>query len=649
MLKKLTITVYCLTIVMLFSVHGFAFTGEIPDGLTVQTHFIEDKGNVIGVVELDIAKDYYAYALHNASGVGLPTQLVVKNSKGEVLPTYFPAGVERFDYYEKDKKILAFSSKVFLFTDFGTGDAQSVDVSTFTAELSMLLCSKEHCLPVQAPLTFSVPKTKLPPSEKEILLAFLQKTKQLGNVNASLMDKSSSVDKNISGDVRQEKHDTGDDSADLREKFHSSTAVKGFTTSEAAEQQNIELAAWNFSPQPFAESLEVAGLGKALLFGLLAGFILNLMPCVLPVLTLKMHSLLRSEDGEHRLQAFRTHNLFFAAGIICQFFILALILGSAQLMWGELFQNVYFVASMLVIIFALALSLFGVFTLPMLDLKSTPDSSPRRQAFITGIVATLLATPCSGPLLGGVLSFALLQPIYIIMIVVTAVGVGMSLPYLFFAWRPQCVRFFPKPGAWMELLEKLVAFFLLGTAVYIFSILPSYAHTLMLATIVIVSLCAWIYGHYGGLAAPAWRRKAFATLFFASMILAVLYGVKEPQVQVVQWQEFKAHEFSANLGKKSMLVEFTADWCPNCKFVEKTVLTPENLRKWQKEYDIAFVRVDFTRDNAQGEALLHALGSKSIPFTAVFGKGENALSPIVLRDIFSTKDMAIALEQATVR
>ncbi len=641
MKKKLIMKSFYFVVFVLLSTHAFAFTDGIPEGLKVQAQYVEDKGNVIGVVELDIAKDYYAYAPDNASGVGLPTQLVVKNSAGEILPAYFPAGVERIDYYEKDKKILAFTDKIYLFVELGDVDAKNLADAKFTAELSMLLCSTEHCLPVRAQVSFSGAQMSSSLTEKQNLIDLFQKAKQLGNVNAALMEED------ISSAMQQEKGGA----SKLQERFNSSVSANGFSTDKAPAQESIEKQSaneiqWNFSPQPFAENLEVAGLGKALLFGLLAGFILNLMPCVLPVLTLKMHSLLRAEDGEQRMQAFRTHNLFFAAGIVFQFFILALILGSAQLMWGELFQNVYFVASMLVIVFALSLSLLGVFTLPMLDLKASTTSSPRRQAFMTGIVATLLATPCSGPLLGGVLSFALLQPIYIVVLVVTAVGLGMSAPYLFFAWRPQCVRFLPKPGAWMELLEKLVAFFLLGTAIYIFSILPSYAHISILTTLLVVTLCAWLYGHYGGLAAPAWRRKMFATLFFVSMFTAVFYGVKEPQEQEVQWQEFSVHEFTANLGKKAMVVEFTADWCPNCKFVEKTVLTSENLLKWHKEYDVSFIRVDFTRDNAHGEALLHALGSKSIPFTAIFGKGSNANRPIVLRDIFSTTDMETALEQA---
>ncbi len=641
-MKKLNVYIFLFAFSILsvfLSSSSFAFMDEIPEGLSVKTQYAESNGNIIGVVELGIASDYYAYAPGNGQNVGLPTQLIAKSAEGKILPSYLPAGIERFDYYEKDKRILAYAGNVVLFADLGKWDKDAIENSKVDAELSMLLCSKEHCLPVRVPLNFTLPMSMPPSLEKQNYAELFQKAFARGNANAGLVLEQSApeAEQGGSGKLQGKLASLSNSSTELSESDGNVSQASG---------NALATNSWNFSPQAFSQSLEVSTLSKALLLGLLAGLILNLMPCVLPVLTLKMHSLLRAEDGPERIQAFRTHNLFFAAGIICQFLLLAFILGSAQLMWGELFQNVYFVASMLVIIFALALSLLGIFNLPMLDLKSSVSTSPRRQAFITGMVATLLATPCSGPLLGGVLSWALLQPLYLVLLIITAVGVGMSLPYFLFALKPQCVRFLPKPGAWMGVLERLVAFFLLGTALYIFSIMPSYAYIPMLFALLVLAFCAWIWGHFGGLNAPAWRRRALAGLFMLSLVGAVVYGVKEPTQDTVAWQDFNGPAFSQQLGKKAMVVEFTADWCPNCKFVEKTALTQENLLKWQKKYGVTFVKVDFTRDNIDGEALLHALGSKSIPFTAIFGLGEDAQKPIVIRDIYSAEDMEIALQQA---
>ncbi len=563
-MKKLSmyLFVFIISFMSLRAVPACAFMDEIPEGLEVQSQLVIDNGTLIGVVELHIAKDYYAYASGNAQSVGLPTQLIVTNSTGKIFPSYLPAGVERQDYYEKDKRILAYNDKIFLFADLGLLNENTKNETSFTAKLSMLLCSKQHCLPVRVPLTFQIPTTPLPSLQTQPFATLFHATKALGNANAALMQAEvAQPQQQASSSTSLSKLQGKLDTFDTRS--HSPSDVATQNSTEQGPKDGNQPTTWNFSPQPFTEGLEVSSLGKALLFGLLAGLILNLMPCVLPVLTLKMHSLLRSEDGEERKQAFKIHNLYFAAGIMCQFFLLAIILGSAKLMWGELFQNVYFVSFMLVIIFALALSLMGLFTLPIIDLKASASLSPRRQAFVTGMVATLLATPCSGPLLGGVLSWTLLQPLYLIIIIITTVGIGMSLPYLLFAVQPHYVRFLPKPGNWMHALERFVAFFLLATAVYIFSVLPSYAHITMLATLLLVAFCGWLWGHFGGLSAPKWRRRILAGVFLLSMTSAVVYGVKAPQASEFQWENFMEQSFVANLGKKAMVVEFTADWCPN--------------------------------------------------------------------------------------
>ncbi len=598
---------------------------EAPQGIEAQVRYVQERDAVMAVVELDIASQYYAYAPGNAKDVGLPTALVVHNAQGAVQATYLPKGKERKDSFQPDKLVQAYMGKIHLFVDLGKNPPQG---TSFTAELTLLLCSEKHCLPVNMPFTLTVPEVAPPLSEADSQA--WQAAKALGNTSAGVQAKNIFIR----------------DGKSVQTGIGSLSKGVPLLSFKAGSEKAIKAneAEWSFSPQAFSPVLEVSGLGKALLFGLLAGLILNLMPCVLPVLTLKIQSLLLSEEGEERIRAFRTHNIYFAAGILAQFFILALILGVAGYMWGELFQNVYFVAGMLVVIFALSLSLMGLITLPILDLKTSATASPRQQAFMTGMVATLLATPCSGPLLGGVLSWAFLQPLYLIVLIIMFVGLGMSLPYVFFSLRPQWVRFMPKPGAWMGFLEKIVAFFLLATVIYMFSILPPYAQIPMLSALLVLAFLGWLWGTVGGLAAPRWRRRTLAGLFLAGMLGAVIYGASPPKVDMVTWQNFDVATFKQNLGKKVMLVEFTADWCPNCKFVEKTVLTQENLSAWQKEYALTFVRVDITQDNVQGEKLLHALGGKSIPLTAIFGMGMTAQNPTVIRDIYSKEDLEQALK-----
>ncbi len=634
----------------LFSSNVQALGEDIPEGLAVQVHYAQHEGALWATVELDIADTYYAYAPQSSTGLsvnsGQATQLFVPSPTGSPLPVYIPWGVERDDYYEKGKRISAQMGKVYLFVNLGAVQDFSTEKAPILGKLSLLLCSTKHCLPVRLPMQFAPPQD-VPSLESQ---PYVSQWKQSVERGATPQPHVESLV------VRQEQAEN-ESSAPTQGLAAGLASLKANSINDVTHQSlhaplsslsapvKAQSATWSFSPQPYTQDLEVSSLTKALVFGLLAGLILNLMPCVLPVLTLKIQSLLLTNEGEARTQAFRTHNIYFAAGILTQFFLLGVILGSLGLMWGELFQSTLFVTAMLVIIFVLALSLFGVFTLPMFDMKSTQHASPQRQAFVTGMVATLLATPCSGPLLGGVLSWAFLQPLHYVILIIMAVGCGMALPYLLFAWQPQWVRFMPKPGAWMVLVEKLVAFFLLGTTLYIFSILPTYAHIPVLVGLLVLAVLAWLWGHFGGLSAPKWRRRALASVFIVAMALVVVQTAQEPTISATSWQNFSSKSFQASLGKQPLVVEFTADWCPNCKYVEKTVLTPENLAEWQKKYGVHFIKVDITRDNHDGEALLHALGSRSIPFTAVFGTGEAAQKPVVLRDIYTQESLEGALQQ----
>ncbi|MBR6975296.1 MAG: thioredoxin family protein, partial [Ottowia sp.] len=400
-------------------------------------------------------------------------------------------------------------------------------------------------------------------------------------------------------------------------------------------------------PQPMQAHLEVTSLGKALLLGLLAGLILNCMPCVLPVLTLKTSVLFvvgGAEDAARR-RAFREHNLLFACGILTQFLILAVGLGAAGLIWGQLFQSVALVTAMLIVVFLLGLSMLGVFTLPVIDLKAGSAASPRLNAYLTGIMATLLATPCSGPLLGGVLSWAFSQPLILLVLVFLAVGVGMSLPYLLFAYKPGLAVYLPRPGAWMGVLERLVGFFLLGTSLYLLSVLPQDRHLPLLAALLVVAAGGWVWGRFGGYDAPPLRRR-FLGCAMALLTVVVVVHASQTSTPVVHWAEFSATDVRTHLGKKLILLEFTADWCPSCKFMEQAVFTQERLRRWQKRYQVELVRVDLTRPNPAAEALLQELGSSSIPLTAVFPAGSGATAPLVLRDIFTAATLEQALRRA---
>lgn len=406
--------------------------------------------------------------------------------------------------------------------------------------------------------------------------------------------------------------------------------------------------AYDFAPQFFRPGLEVGGLGKALLLAFLAGMLLNAMPCVLPVLSLKCSAILAVSGQEARTEQerrFREHSIWFAVGILCYFFILGGVLGLAGLAWGQLFQQPALLLGLGVVLFLLGLSLFGVFDLPMIDLKGNtgPSDRPRLQAFSTGMLATLLATPCSGPLLGGVLGWTLSRSPSTILPVFMAIGAGMTVPYLGMAVWPGLVRVLPRPGTWNIHLERGVGFLLVGTTIYLVQILPQSLLTPALICLWAAGFSAWMWGQWTTLSQPRglrWGIRGAAALLLAATMAWAL----TPAPAGVAWEPFDPVQFEARLGAQPILMDFTADWCPNCKVLERTTLRDAVIKPLQERYGLVLIKVDMTQEDARKMALLKALGSQSIPVVALFPPGDAAASPVVLRDLFTSGQLTDVLQ-----
>ena len=482
---------------------------------------------------------------------------------------------------------------------------------TVTASINALLCSDTSCRPVRETVVITpAPADSLPPAEDQpwwprFLLS-------------------------VPGE------ETDDSQGVLTE------SVPIAAPEEAAGPSGPSL-----TPRYFAPGLEVNTLSKAAALAFLAGLILNFMPCVLPVITLKLRSFIpvaTSIPLEQR-RAFRAHNLFFALGMMLYFLILAAVIAVTGMAWGQIFQKPEAVAALTAIVFALSLSLFGVYDLPLIDLKGKAPGvkhHPKLESFTTGILATILATPCSGPFLGGVLAWALIQPPEIIALVLSCIGLGMASPYLAMALMPGLYRFLPNPGAWTVHLERLLGFLLAGTAVYLFGLLPTSEYLNMLILLWVIALAAWMWGRLTNLNQTALRRWSVRG---AAMVLVAAAAVFlfRPTTHQDPWQDFRMERFEKLLGQENLILDFTADWCPNCKFLEKTVLAPENSARIAEDHDAILLRVDLTRHEPELMALLESLGSKSIPILAIFSK-ERPDSPLVLRDLFTSGQLDEALQ-----
>lgn len=579
----------------------------------------DPSGPMLAVLTLVSAPGWHAYAVGPAeSGQSARAALAAAGTAAAAL---FPPGAPTPDPLEPDKTVLVYEGRTPIFVPLS---AEAAAAPLLSGEVRVFSCSETSCWPsalaVSLPLAGLDPAA-LPPAEGQPWWPLF-----LALRNASLASPLTACP------------DPG-----LTASLHPTPPAAPAAAAPAPETPKL-------APRSFTPALEVGGLLKAALLAFAAGFVLNFMPCVLPVVSLKLSGLLAisGEEGrQERRRILREHNFFFALGIVTYFLCLSLILGAFGMAWGEMFQSPSLAIVAAVALFALALSLFGVFHLPVVDLKITSGGRghTRRGAFLTGALATLLATPCSGPFLGGVLAWTLLQPQHVIMTVFAAIGLGMASPYGVLAIWPRLVRLMPRPGAWMQSLERVMAFLLAGTCLYFLALLPPGRILPTLGAFWATAIGATLLGrmHHA--------QSAFRGLVMGVAALAVAGGglafalTYAPQAEA-EWVAYSPEAFAARLGKDNLVLDFTADWCPTCKLLERTVLTPPRVAQWGKRHKAVFMKVDLTRQTPPAMALLRALGSQSIPVAAFFPAGDEASRPLVLRDLFTTGQFEQAMDEA---
>jgi thiol:disulfide interchange protein DsbD len=414
-----------------------------------------------------------------------------------------------------------------------------------------------------------------------------------------------------------------------------------------ADKKNT-LAHYTFAPRFL--SLGIGSILAALFFGFLAGLLLNLMPCVLPVLVLKVVGIVQnSHDRKRTIES----GFFYAAGIMIFFSLISLLIIFTGYRWGSFFQSSSFLIIVILILIAFSLSLLGLFTLPVPSFlaagSARKNTSLRIDSFSKGFFAALLATPCSGPFLGAVLAWALTQTGIVIFAVFISIGAGLAAPYFALTLFPSLVRFIPRPGGWTIIFEKVLGLLLLVSAVYFSSILNTAYYIPVTVMAVISAAGLWQFGRWGNpLRSTSMRRISFLILILT--ISAALYF---PLKTVPSSVSSGTNAFSldsliqtSSSGKVSVVV-FTADWCPNCKLVEKTVLHSDAIQTYLKNESIAVFYADITVKGTEGEDLLKSLGGTAIPFLAVFPAGNKFYEPVCLRDIYTKKDLIEAIDAAS--
>ncbi len=576
------------------------------------------NGSLVAVMWITPPEGQYIYS-HSPGPMGQPTAFLPEGDA--VLAVRYPIGKEKQDSFDPTVTIRAYEGRSPLFLELGEAQAPF----TVTGTLRMLLCSDTSCWPINDALSQQWETVPVPLPEAASH-PWWEEYEAAQVVAADAPPAQPML-------------------PSTQDAPPSAASPEGATQPEAAGTE-LEYA---FMPQYFQPGLEVSSLGKALLFAFLAGIILNAMPCVLPVVSLKLSALMAvsgEEDRQQQTAHLREHAIWFALGIFTFFLLLGGVLGAAGLAWGQLFQQAELILGLAVLLFTLGLSLFGVFDLPMIDLKGAAAAgatgSPKLQAFSTGMLATLLATPCSGPLLGGVLGWTLSRSPAIILPVFLTIGLGMALPYLLLAIRPGLVRKLPKAGAWCLHMERGMGFLLMGTTIYLVHILPEFMLLPALICLWVAAVAAWMWGQWTTLSQPAGLRWGIRGVAVAILGVSIAWALTPPSPSL-EWGEFTPASFQETLGKEPLLLDFTADWCPNCKVLESTTLSDDNMRGWQEQYGLTIIKVDLTQEDPQRMALLQALGSQSIPIVALFPVGAKSTQPLVLRDLFTAGQLEEAL------
>lgn len=388
--------------------------------------------------------------------------------------------------------------------------------------------------------------------------------------------------------------------------------------------------------EPGAASSD-AGLSQYLLFAFLGGLILNIMPCVLPVIAIKVLSFVQ-QAGEDRGRIF-VLNVTYSLGVISVFMLLATLAAFAGTSWGGQFQSVEFLIAMAALVFVMGLSLLGVFEIPIPGFVGSGAGNQKEGlsgAFMTGVFATILATPCSGPFLGPTLGWSIQQPASIIYMIWGMMGVGMASPYLLFGLFPGAVRFLPKPGNWMIRFKQFAGFVMLGTTVFLLSILNEAYLIPTLVMLLGVGLGVWMIGNLYDLSSPPatrWKVR-FAALFVAGVLSG--YGNYLASTdETLHWEPFSPGAVADALNSgKPVMVDFTADWCLTCKVVENTTLNTNSTRKVVDTHGFVTLKADWTDGSDEIREMLNRLGGDSIPTLAVFSPARPT-EPIVLRDAWT--------------
>lgn len=676
---------------MLF-VAVFLCAAEPVDLALKSEHFEVKPGDKFWVaLQVDIESGYHFY-WKNPGGAGMQPQLKWALPDGfEVtaiewpVPTkYTVAGIETYGY-EKSTTLLA---QISTESSLKNGDKE------VELELNWVVCNEETCLPGSSKETFKVKlaaatdnalessyfdkvRSKLPVPTKT--LESIKKSKIINSVVSAEGVKS---DELAHAEFFPEEQGAevpkfslkSDKQGQIQIAFEAETFTedlkgvlvvgeKGYSIEvEAPIDDEVASLDETQAPRYGVDPDEVNSTWMAIGFAFIGGLILNLMPCVLPVVSLKVLSFVKMA-GSSRITIVK-HGVSFALGVLLSFWALAIMLialksyGNA-VGWGFQLQSPLFVAFFAMVMLVLALNLFGVFEAGMGVASWAGEKQSQKNgligSFLSGVLATVVAAPCTGPFLGSALGYAFTRPSYETLAIFTSLGLGMASPYLLLSAVPSLSRFIPKPGAWMESLKQFMGFMMLFAVLWLTWVFMGQTGEgdaiLLLLAFILIGFACWIYGKW----ATPFNSKTVRTAALLVILFTLFASYKVVDFATTDkghataqsvangWEPFSVERID-ELQKAGIpvFVDFTAKWCLICQ-TNHAVLSTSEVEKQMDMKGVVRMKADWTKNDPVITEQLKKFGRSGVPLYLLYGTEEN--EPQILPQVLTPDILISAIDE----
>ena len=605
---------------------GFSVPHVVTASISARPAKIAALGHGVVVIHLAVAQGYHIQSHHPLEGFLIPASVKLLPSAGLVFGVvHYPAAITIpvLTQVTELGKLSVYEGRFDITVPFKVLQTAAEGRRKITVQLTFQACNDQSCL---------VPKTL----RLRTILRIIGAHAALSATSANRTLRAVPVTRGpISGAMTETS--TGESSA------------------VAKELSQINALHYQVS-QPNEP------IWRLILFALLGGLILNVMPCVLPVIPLKVLAMVQQAHGSRSRAVL--HAGVFAAGIVSLFVMLALAMGLYRavtgriLTYGMQYQHPWFLITIALVVLALALSMLGVWTVqpPRALYAINTSGGGLAGSFGTGLLATILASSCSAPFLGIMLTWALVQPTWIVAVFFTLIGIGMAWPYVVLAAFPAWLDRIPRAGRWSELLKEALGLVMVGVAVYLLLSTEDRSQIVTgFALAVILAIVCWGWGRLPNVAMSSraiWMIRSGcigAGIIAGALFVGWMGGLRDVAnattpaatdartFKVNRWQSVTLGRIKSALATgHPVVIDFSAPWCINCKFVKATVLDAPAMREVYAETGTVLLSADI--DRPVDKALWLRLGGRALPYLAILSP-HRPMSPEILRDLYTQRDV----------